>query len=246
MKRIVKIGLFVLFAFLLPAGILNAQEKKNEQRIRIVVADNSGTKVEIDTLITGSGSADSIKLKNGEVIYLSNHGAVGTIKHVEGEKGSMYVTVTSDDKSDKKIMKQITVISGDSTNVIQSGEGNNVIIVKGGKTFSEGKGGKVYSWSSSEGDSKGEKYIYINEGKGSGKDREKTVDMKITTDETGNNIEKTKYVIAKDGMVVSIEGNDEAKVKELVKDVESKLGVSKGDKTSKQMVKEETKKTTKK
>ena len=40
-------------------------------------------------------------------------------------------------------------------------------------------------------------------------------------------MEKTKYVIAKDGMVISIEGNDEAKVKEIVKDVESKLGVSK-------------------
>ncbi len=245
MKRIVKIGFIFFLAFLIPAGVLNAQEKKNEQRIKIVVADKSGTKVEIDTLITGSGSADSIKLKNGEVIYLSNHGAVGTIKHVEGEKGSMYVTVTSDDKSDKKIMKHITVISGDSTNIIQSGEGNNVIIVKGGKSFSEGKGGKVYSWSSSEGDSKGEKYIFINETKDSGKDGEKTFDVKITTDETGNNIEMTKYVIAKDGMVVSIEGNDEAKVKEMVKDVESKLGVNKDDKNVKQVVKEETKKTTK-
>ncbi len=255
MKRIVKIGLFVLFAFLLPAGILNAQEKKNEQRIRIVVADNSGTKVEIDTLITGSGSADSIKLKNGEVIYLARHGDSGRMKHVHGENGNMYVNVTSDDKGDKgnkKIIKEITVISDDSAHVHQVGEGSDVIIVKGRKHFTEGTGGDVVTWSSSssasssKGNSKGERYIYINEGKGSGKDREKTVDMKITTDETGNNIEKTKYVIAKDGMVVSIEGNDEAKVKELVKDVESKLGVSKGDKTSKQMVKEETKKTTKK
>ena len=102
MKRIVKIGLLLLFAFLIPAGILNAQEKKNEQQIKVIVADKSGTKVEIDTLIKGNVSADSIKLKNGEVIYLARHDASGTIKHIEGENGSMYVTVTSDDKGDKK------------------------------------------------------------------------------------------------------------------------------------------------
>jgi len=249
MKRIVRIGFILFLAFLIPAGVLNAQEKKNEQRIKIVVADKSGTKVEIDTLIKGSGTADSIKLKNGEVIYLSNHGAVGTTKHVEGEKGQMYVTVASDDKGnkgDKKIMKEITVISDDSVHVHQVGEGSNVIIVKGGKHFTEGKGGRVVTWSSSKGDSNGEKFIYINESKDSGKNSKKTYNVEVTTDEKGNSVEKTKYVIAKDGMVVSIEGNDEAKVKELVKDVESKLGVSKGDKNSKQMVKEETKKTTKK
>jgi hypothetical protein len=249
MKRIVKIGLPLLLAFLIPAGILNAQEKKNEQRIKIIIADKSGTNVEIDTLIKGDVSADSIKLKNGEVIYLARHDAVGTIKHIEGESGSMYVTVTSDDKGDKgdkKIIKEITVISDDSAHVHQVGEGSDVINVKGGKHFTEGKGDRVVTWSSSEGDSKGERYIYINEGKDSGKKGEKTFNVEVTTDEKGNSVEKTKYVIAKDGVVVSIEGNDEAKVKELVKDVESKLGVSKGDKNIKQVVKEETKKTTKK
>ena len=33
-------------------------------------------------------------------------------------------------------------------------------------------------------------------------------------------VEKTKYVIAKNGMVVTIEGNDEARAKELVKEIE--------------------------
>src|ERR1035437_10934366 len=37
-------------------------------------------------------------------------------------------------------------------------------------------------------------------------------------------IEKTRYVIAKDGMVVTVEGNDETKTKELVKEIENKLG----------------------
>jgi hypothetical protein len=43
-------------------------------------------------------------------------------------------------------------------------------------------------------------------------------------------MEKMKYVIAKDGMVISVEGNDEAKVKDMVKDIESKLKVGKEDK----------------
>jgi hypothetical protein len=214
MNRIVKSGLTLFLAFLIPSGILTAQDNKNEQRIKIIVAGNSGTKIEIDTLIKGDAAADSIKLKNGKVIYLARHDAAG--------------------------------ISDDSAHVHQVGEGSNVIIVKGGKHFTEGKGGRVVTWSSSEGDLNGERIIYINEGKDSGKNGEKTVNVEVSTDKKGPTIEKTKYVIAKDGMVISIEGNDEAKVKELVKDVESKLGVSKEDKKMKQVVKEEKKKTTKK
>jgi hypothetical protein len=37
--------------------------------------------------------------------------------------------------------------------------------------------------------------------------------------------EKSRYVIAKDGMVVTIEGNDDARAKELVKEIENILGV---------------------
>jgi hypothetical protein len=39
-------------------------------------------------------------------------------------------------------------------------------------------------------------------------------------------MEKTRFVIAKDGMVVTIEGTDEAKAKELAKEIEQKLGVT--------------------
>jgi hypothetical protein len=250
MKRIVKIGTAFLLMLLISASSLNAQEKKNEQRIKIVVADKSGSKVEIDTLIKGDVSADSIKLKNGEVIFLSKHGTSGTIK--QGEKGQMYVTVTSDDKGekgdkgDKKIRKEITVISGDSDNVHQIVEGGDLIIVKNGKHFSEGKDGKVVTWSSSGGSSKGESYVYINEDTGSGKDGEKTFNVKVVKDDEGNTVEKTKYIIAKDGMVISIEGNNETKVKDMVEVIESKLGVTKEDKNPKQVVKEETKKTVKK
>jgi len=53
--------------FLIPAGILNAQERKNVQRLKIVLVDKSGTRTEIDTLIKDDISDDSIKLKNGEL-----------------------------------------------------------------------------------------------------------------------------------------------------------------------------------
>lgn len=246
MKRILKIALTLCVTFLFATAILNAQEKKNEQRIKIVIADKSGSKVEIDTLIKDDISADSIKLKNGDVIYLAKNDPSGTLKHIEGDIGNMFVTVNSNDKSGKKIRKEITIISGDSSSFSDSSNGDDVIILKNGKHFTEGKGNKVVTWSSSGSDSNGKRYIYVNEGKESGKGDEKSIDVNVTTDEKGNAMEKTKYVIAKDGMVISIEGNDEAKVKDLVKDIESKLGVSKEDKEMKQVVKEETKKSIKK
>jgi hypothetical protein len=193
MKRFGTIGLTVILAFLIPCGFLNAQEKKSEQKIKIVVADKSGTTVEIDTIIKSDIPVESIKMKNGEVIHLSSHGSVGTVKHIESGNGEIYVTVAS-----------------------------------------------------SEGNSGGVKYIYINEDKENVTGGEKSIDVKVTTDEKGNNVEKTKYVIAKDGIVVTVEGDDEAKVKEIIKSIESKLGVNQVDKDSKGVVKEETKKTTKK
>ena len=154
MKRIAKNTLTLILIFLIPAGILNAQDKKEEKHIKIIVADQSGKKVEIDTLIKGA-APDSIKLKNGEVIVLVKDGHVSTVKHLEGEKGEMYVMVTSDDKADKadkadkEKRKEIRIISGDSEHVISGGEGCNIIIVKGGKHLKEGKSGNVVAWSSS-------------------------------------------------------------------------------------------------
>jgi ABC-type Na+ efflux pump permease subunit len=255
MKRILNITLSVILAFLIPAGIMNAQDKKNEQRVKIIVSDKGGTNIQIDTVINGDHQTDSIRLKNGEVIYLAKHEASATVKHTEGVNGQVFVMVTSDDKgekgekSERNQTREITIISGDSAHLNQNGESGKVIIVKGGKHFTEGKGGDIMTWSSSSssssGNSEGSNYIYINEGKKSGKKSEKTVDVKVTTDENVNNVEMTKYVIAKDGMVISIEGNDEAKVKDMVENVESKLGVNKEDTNSKTVVKEKTKKTTK-
>jgi hypothetical protein len=187
MKRTVKIVLTVFLLFLTPAVILKAQDKKNEKHIKIVIADKDGTKVEIDTLMRGDASADSIKIKEGEVV-----------------------------------------------------------IIRGGKHATESKSGRMVTWASAEGNSKGAKYIYINEEKNTGEKGEKNIEVKVTTDEKDNTVEKTKYIIAKDGMVITVEGNDDAKVKDLVKDIETKLGVSKTEKNMKKVVKEEPRETNKK
>jgi hypothetical protein len=142
--------------------------------------------------------------------------------------------------------KKVTVISGDSTHILGGGGENEVVIIKGGKMITSGKSGKIVTWSSSGTNSGGASYVYINEDKESGKKGEKNFGVRVTTDEKDNNLEMTKYVLAKDGMVVTIEGNDEEKAKELIKEVEAKLGISKGDKTAKKVTKEESKKTNKK
>jgi hypothetical protein len=247
MKRIMKIVTTALIICSIPFAALNAQEKKNEQRIKIVVTDKSGTKTELDTLLKDSSMPDSIKLKDGKVIHISKHDAMsGLIAHDGSPNEHMSVTVTSDNEGKGKIVKEVRIITGDSTKIIQDNAGEGVIIVKRGNHLTEGKAGDVMVWSSDDTGSNGERIIYINEGKGELKDGEKTYNIEVNTDDSGNKVENTKYVLAKDGMVISIEGNDEAKVKDLVKDIEAKLGVNKEGKTEKPVIKEETKKTVKK
>ena len=72
-------------------------------------------------------------------------------------------------------------------------------------------------------------------------------EIMVNSDEPDTDIEKSSYVIAKDGMVVTIEGGNEEKVRELAAVIESALGVNKDDKTGSQVVvKGENKKTGKK
>jgi len=255
MKRIFTISTLLLFFFIV-TGSINGQETKKEQHIKIVTVDKTGNKIEIDTLIKDGATMDTIILKGGKVVVLRSHGAMaGKLAHISEGKGQIYVTVSSDfddekgekgEKGEKNIEKKIVIVSDDGENIIKKGEGGNVIIMKGDSHLSAGKGEKVVTWSSSEGGSKDESVIYINDGKAVMKSGEKTFDIKVITNDEGKEVEKTKYVIAKNGMVITIEGSDETKVKEMIKDIESKLGVMKEDDSKKTVVKEETKKTTKK
>ena len=137
--RRMKTIISILFISFLPLSLALGQEKKNEQKVKIVIADKSGTKVVIDTTFTGTGTMDSVVLKGGNVVYISDNDL-----NDKGKPGKQYKVIAYVDKSD---------------------------------------------------------------------------------DEFDNDLNETKIVIAKNGITVSIEGNDEVKVQELAREIEQKLGV---------------------
>jgi hypothetical protein len=168
MKRIIKIISASLFALMVPLILVSGQNKKSEQKIKVIIDDVSGTKVIIDTVYKDTPAPDSIKLKNGTVLYI-NHNEEGRDSEHHGGKEHFTVTYSSNSTSNSR-----EDFDNDST------------------------------------------------------------------------VEKTRFVIAKDGMVVTIEGKDEAKVKELAKEIESKLGVNTEGSDKKETIKVESKKVIKK
>jgi hypothetical protein len=170
MKRINPIILVFIISFL-PLSFSLGQEKKTEQKVKVVVADKSGTKVVIDTTFTGTGTLDSVILKGGKVIYI-------------GENDS-----ESDGRPDKHI-KVIAHVGNDGANT-------------------------------------GHQYVYINDDKVIPRGGDKKIDVMVSDDEFDNDLDITKYVIAKNGITVSIEGNDEVKVKELAVEIEKRLDINK-------------------
>jgi hypothetical protein len=235
MKRIFKIVYAASLFLMIPFSLITGQDRKSEQKIKIVVDDGSGTKVLIDTLISNSPEADSIKLNNGTVIYLEHSGNEANVKY-HGHKNHYTVTASNDGKEGDN---EVTVIASDSDQLNKDG-GNMVYYYN--NSGSHGKKGtmryKVISRDSKEPGKKGE-VIYINKEK-SGDDM---FDMYVSDNDT---IEKSRYVIAKDGMVVTIEGKDEAKTRELVKEIENKLGVNREGTQKKENLKIEPKNKAKK
>ena len=193
MYRIVKVVLSALILCFIPISIVSAQDKKSEEKIKIVVDDGSGQKVVIDTLINGENVPDSIRLKDGKVIFIHHPGSEANIK-LSGGSGHVFVAVSDDGKESKEEVKTITIISSDSAGLKKTIKGNNVFIYNNSKES----------------------------------DR------------------KTSYVIAKDGMVVTVESNDEAKAKELISEIEKILDVKSEGSDKKETVTVETKKTMKK
>ena len=200
MNRIVKVVLSALILCLIPLSIISAQNKKSEQKIKIVTDDGSGTKVVIDTLIKGDNLIDSIRLKDGKVIFIHHPGSEAEM-NIRGGSDHVFVTVSDDGKESKEMVKTITIVSSDSSALKETLKGDNV-------------------------------YIYNNSNE--------------TDAKTRYSAGKTSYVIAKDGMVVTVESNDEAKAKELISEIEKILDIKSEGSDKKETVKVETKKTLKK
>jgi hypothetical protein len=73
-------------------------------------------------------------------------------------------------------------------------------------------------------------------------DGDKDSDILEKLEKNDSETEMTKYVIAKDGVVVTVESNDETKAKDIIKVIENKLDVNSEDSDKKVVVKTETKK----
>jgi hypothetical protein len=235
MKRtIISISAALLTALLsfAPAA---AQERKSEQKIKIVIADGSGEKVVIDTIMNDKMASDTLKLKDGKVIFIGHSGDEAMMQHAAGP-GHVFVTVTDDGKDNKKVVKEITVISADSAHLEMSksdGAGKVYVITSSNSAGNKSGGNeKTMTWTSNEGSGGEGKVVIIKDGKILESTDGNTISYHISSDKMQSDTEKTKYVISKDGMKITVEGSDYDKVKALVNEIEAKLGSDK-DKNSK-------------
>jgi hypothetical protein len=198
-----------LLCILVPFS-LSGQEKKSEQKIKIITDNGSGKKVMIDTVFTGK-SPDSLILKDGSVVYIRHDGDDQDIHDHHGKK-SIIVSASSG-KEDDGEMKEITIIQADS-----SSNGNALFF-----SNSDNEPGNIHYKIIKKSEDPGDMQIfYVNKDR---KDNDGSA-VYFSQDEKDSGIDKSRFVIAKDGMVVTVEGTDEAKTKELVKQIEKTLGVN--------------------
>jgi hypothetical protein len=206
MKRIRKISYSVVIILLIPFSMVIGQNKKSEQKIRIVVDDGSGTKVVVDTVYHNTPLPDSINLKDGTVVYLKHKGENMEQKH---HRGNGHICVNDSSESNccshmERNCKKYRVISKNSG---EDGEKEHTVI--------------VYK------DKSPEKRI------------EKSVNISVSENGEESADGKSSYIIAKDGIVVTVEGSDEARMKDLVKDIQDRLNVKNEVKEKKETVKVE-------
>ena len=187
MKR-TGIVLSILILSFFTLSVVSGQEKKNEEKVKVVVSDKSGTKVVKDTVITWVGESDTLIMKSGKVIIISDE---------------------SGDSHGK--CKQVKVIA----HVDQDGKGSD------------------------------QQYVYINKGKETDLSGDETFDIMVSDDEFDNDLDKTRYIISKNGITVSVEGEDEILIKELVKEIEKKLEINNDEPAPGAEVKKTEKKTVK-
>ncbi len=215
MKRISKSLLLLLLTVSVPFMMASGQDKKSEKKVKIIIADKDGAKTIIDTTFTGDSTPDSIALKNGKVIYFDTPGTVTTSIKTEEGKGNIYVTSIVDDDGTETVDKEVIIMSGDDgewTITRPAGNKQHVYV----QTGTDGKNEKT------------EKHVIVkstgsNDAVWEDKDG-KTFHVTVTSNDD-TDTDMTKYVIAKDGVVVTVESNDEAKAKEIIKMIEDKLDV---------------------
>ncbi len=240
MKRAFKIICAAIFILFIPVSHTNGQEKKNEKKIKIIVDDGSATRIVVDTLLNNSSQNDSILLKDGSVVYINRQGSESGLGNHKG-KDNFTVTYSSNGNNEGNENKEVTVISSDSSEVNDSSNAGTYNYTS--SESHEGHGMRKYKVITRKSKGDGNNVEIYSIDKEEAPDRE--IENSISVNDSGNDKESTtttKYVIAKDGIVVTVQGNDEARAKELVKEIEAKMGIKSESSPNKEKVKAESKK----
>lgn len=200
--------LLVILLSIFSSSYLTAQERKVEKRVKVIVSDGTGTDVMTDTSFTDIREVDSLRLKDGSTLYLNSDES--------GEKGSVrkkiFIT-SSAGREDKSGSREITVTATDSSGSDGFPEKHIVREI----VINDGAG---------HGEKKSENYVYVSrDRKNSLNDSDRVDVWSSDNNDIDMHSDRTKYVIAKDGIVVTIEGDDEAKVQEIRKSIEEKLNI---------------------
>jgi hypothetical protein len=219
MKRLFKITGAAIFFMMIPFSLIRGQ---SQQKIKIITDDGSGKQVVVDTVFTGK-SPDSMKLKDGSVVYFK-HGSDGSDVDHSGQKKHIYITSTSSDNGKEgNETKEITIVQSDSS---YSNNGNKGDVMYYSNSDPDKNGDVKYKVITMNSDEPGDRmkvhYRYSSDSQAP----DDTFNVYVSRDDHDSGIDKSRYVIAKDGMVVTIEGNDEAKTKALAKEIETTLGVN--------------------
>jgi hypothetical protein len=234
----------LLFALTVPFTIASGQEK-NEKKIKVVINNGSGEKTVLDTTITDGNFPETITTKDGKVIFIEkpvSHSEPGKVEKI------LNITVTDDADGKTEETEKIIIMSGDretwtttstsdGTKHVQvfasaEAEGDGLVkhIIETATDDENGsgisKGGNVYVITK-------EKSIYADSGREGLK-----VDVKSGDIETKG----TRYIIAKDGVVITVESDDEAKAKEIVRKIENITVVKNESSEIKESKKSESKK----
>lgn len=185
-----------MLACAIPFVFASAQDKKEEKKIKIIVDDGSGSKTVLDTVILRSGSPEKIELKDGTIVFIGKP-EMNIEDLPEGKR--VIVSVETDGDGEKQIEKSVYVSSADSPSWTVSSAGD-----------------KEHVW-------------VISSARGTGTKSEKHIVISSEGDEpvewASEDSDATKYVIAKDGVVVTVESDDQKKAEEILKMVQDKLGV---------------------
>lgn len=247
MKINLRSFLLFLSALIVPLSSTICQDIKTENKIKVVLDDGSGAKTVMDTTFTNGQLPDSVILKNGKVIYFAEN--MKEVKEGKSpEKLLVTVTSTGGDEKNKKQTIITTYENSDRTSKTSSdgtkhsysysssgnsdgkSESQTIIVTDDDKDLTSGRGN----------------VIIIKDGKVIRDESDKDFDTLEKLEKNDNHAEMTKYVIAKDGVVVTVESKDEAKAKDLIKEIENNLGVSKEDSEKKETVQTQTRVTGKK